>query len=248
MKPLNKKYSFILALAAIAGLFFCTPRPLSYYCNDSAQELTNSSLVAMCIPFKSFHVDYVDNTRLKPIVQYSDSFLLEAANSFLLFEGTQKFTMRPAQSRECSFVDTVATRRFSSFFRDSVDTTLFSETSRKVRELALRCSVDIVILPFACSVKQQMRQPKTWRSTSGPGYERPIGFSAVTSVHIQIWNKNGRLLFERIGRSDTGKPILYSLFKKEKPGDDIVVFAKKIYAPPLIKSLASSIKSAMRFR
>jgi hypothetical protein len=240
---LNKKYSFILAFPAISSLIFCTPPPMRY-CNDSTHELANSGLIALCAPFKTLHVEYEDNTRLKPTVQYSDSFLLEAASSLLLFEATQKFKMLPSQRGGRNPVDTMASSAYSVLTHD---TTLFSETSKRIRELAARCSVDIVILPYSCFIIQQVRQPKGWRNCNGPGYGRPSAFSAKTNVHIQVWNKNGQLLFERIGRSDTGKPILYSLLKKENPGDDIVLFAKKIYAPPLIRSLSASIKNALRF-
>jgi hypothetical protein len=237
-----KKYSYLLTLPAIAGLIFCTPGP-AVYSVSGAQRIIDAGRAALCIPLKSMHVEYIDNTKSRAESQFTDSFLLEAANTFLLYETMRTF----ASARGAGPADTAA--RYSGPMASVLlhDTATLPEASKAIGELAARCSVDIVMLPYACTVRQQITQAKGWRGSSGPGYERPAAFSAATSVHVQLWSKTGRLIYERIGRSDTGKPILYSLLKKDVPAGDIVQFAKKMYAPPLIKSLYASVKKAMRF-
>lgn len=243
MKQRIKKYSYLLVPTAIACLIFCTPRTMTYSA-DAACRLADSNVVALCLPLKKIRVEYVDETKVKPVVQFADSFLLEAANGFLLYESMRAFKVSPRQADLHKLIEDFEGGVFSAFGNDS---SRLAEVSQRVRDLAAACSVDVVVLPYSCFVKQRIAQPKGWRRSGGPGYERPIAFSATTSFHIQIWSRNGRLLFERIGMSNTGKPILYSFLKKEKPQGDIVQFAKKMYAPPLIKSLYASIQSAMHF-
>ena len=230
-------------LTAIAGLIFCTPRTMMYSA-DAASRFANSNAIALCLPLKKIYVEYIDETKVKPAVQFADSFLLEAANGFLLYESMRAFKVSPQQADRHKVIEDFDGRGFSAFGHDS---TRLAEVSQRVRGLAAACSVDVVVLPCSCLVKQRIAQPKGWRRSGGPGYERPVSFSAMTSFHIQIWSSGGQLLFERIGISNTGKPILYSFLKKDQPQGDIVQFAKKMYAPPLIKSLYASIQSAMHF-
>jgi hypothetical protein len=238
-----KQFSYFLVISALCGLIFCTPTRM-VYCANPTFRLKDSKSVALCVPFKKIHVEYFDDTKLKPDSQFTDSFFVEAANGFLLFEAMRDFKIAAQKPFQKEMIENLDGTGFSVLMNH---TGSLPEVSRRIRDLATRCSVDIVIVPYSCSVSQWISQPKPWRNRNGPGYERPISFSATTSVHIQVWSKNGELLFERIGTSDTGKPLLYSKLKKEKPTDDIVQFAKKIYAPPLIKSLYTSIQRCMRF-
>ena len=238
-----KKYSCLLAIPALCGLIFCTPNRM-VYCANPAFRLKDSGLLALCVPLKKIHIEYFDDTKLKPDSQFTDSFLLEAANGFLQYEAMRDFKMASLKPSQQEMIEKIEGSGFSVLMNH---TGSLPEVSQRIRDLAARCSVDVVILPYSCSVHQRITQPKPWRNRNGPGYQRPISFSATTSVHIQVWGKNGELLFERIGASDTGKPLLYSMLKKEKPKEDIVQFAKKMYAPPVIKSLYTSIQRGMRF-
>ncbi len=242
MKPAFKKYSCLLGLAAIAGVIFCSPR-ITVYSTDAFHRIMETHPVALCLPLAAIRAEYLDETKSKPESQFADSFLLESVNAFLLYGTMQSFAVVPQGKLRPDSAQSPSCPGYSILARDTAS---FAETSKRIRDLAVRCSADVVVLPYACSVKQRISQAKGWRNTGGPGYDRPVSFSAATSVHIQIWSRDGRLLHERIGRSDTGKPILYSLLKKDKPAGDIVQFAKKMYAPPLIKSLYASMESALR--
>jgi hypothetical protein len=243
MKHINKQYSYLLVFTAIAGIIFCSPRT-TVYSTSAAHRIFETHPAALCVPLAAIHAEYLDETKSRPESQYTDSFLLESTNAFLLFEAMRSFTGVPHDTVRPDSLNRFEIPKYSVLTHD---TTSFPEASKRIRECAARYSVDIVVVPYACSVKQRITQAKGWRNSSGPGYDRPVSFSAATSVHIQIWSKEGQLLYERIGRSDTGKPILYSLLKKDAPKGDIIQFAKKLYAPPLIKSLYASVKSAMRF-
>jgi|GEM_PF-1080468 hypothetical protein len=246
MNRFNKKYNYSAPLAAISicGILLCTRPETAYFSNEHA-ELFNSNTIALCAPFKNMRVEYLDNTKLRPDSLYADSFLTEAANGLLMFEVAQRYRVSPERTSAEDSVENLEKRGYSALAHD---TALRILTSKRVSALAEKYSVDLVVVPYSCVVKQRAEQEKGWRNSSGPGYDRPVSFSATTAVIIQLWDKSGRLLYERIGKGDTGRPILYTLFKKEKPGGDIVKFAKKMYAPPLIKSLYGSIKEAMRIQ
>jgi hypothetical protein len=235
-------YRSLLAMT-VSGLVFCTPKTMMYSA-DAASRLSDPTIVALCLPLAKVRVDYIDETKLHPAAEFADSFLLEAANGFLLYESMRAFKMNCRQSGREKPCEAFEPGEFSAFSKDS---SRFQEVSKRIRDLAEACSVDVVVLPRSCAIQQRIVQPKGFRGRSGPGYERPLSFSAVTSFHVQIWSRGGQLLYERIGRNSTGKPVLYAFLKKEKPAGDIVQFAKKMYAPPLIKSLYASIQSAMHF-
>jgi hypothetical protein len=241
---LTKKYNYIVPLAAISAciLFLCTKTERSFLGAESG-ALNNSNLVALCAPFKNVSVEYRDNTGLKPDSLFADSFFAEAANGLLTFEAKQRYRLCPKKTEASDSMETLERGRYSPL---NGDTAFGSATSERISRLAQKYSVDLVIVPYSCVIKQRTQSGTGWRKASGPGYDRPVSFSATATVHIQIWNASGRLLYERIGTSQTGKPLLYSLLKKEKTGNDIVKFAKKMFAPPLVKALYMSIKRATR--
>jgi hypothetical protein len=243
MNLINKQYSYILALTAISGIIFCSPQT-TVYSTNAAQRLIETHPAALFVPLAAMRVEYIDETKSRPESQFTDSFLLESTNAFLLFEAMRSFASVPHDKGKPDSIGRFSGPGYSVLAHDTASR---AEVSKWIRKCAARCSVDVVVVPYSCSVRQRVTQTKGWRNTGGPGYDRPVAFSAATSVHIQIWSKEGQLLYERIGRSDTGKPILYSLLKKKTPSGDIVEFAKKMYAPPLIKSLYASVKRAMRF-
>ena len=229
-------------LASITYIAACSPRPL-VYSGPELGELYNPAQTALCLPVRNMRIEYFDNTQQRPDTQYSDAFLQDAATGLLMFEVTQHFKIRPAQIDSSDSIGMLRTSRYSVL---SGDTALRLVAARRIQDLAGKYAVNIVVVPYAISVRQYTVKPEGWRADNGPGYDRPISFTAKTSVHIQFWNSKGQLLYERIGRSDTGRPVFYSLLKKEKPGSDVVKFAKKFYAPPLVKSLYASIRAATR--
>jgi len=216
--------------------------------NDPGNRLLNRSQTVLCLPLDTLHVTYADNTKSIPDTLFNDSFFIEAANGLLLYEASQDFNLAhfvPADSDSISFI------KRTGFSRLNADTASLLLISEYVKGLAKKHKTDLVIIPYSCIIRHITVRPTGWRNDkfSGPGYEKPISYTAKTEFHVQIWDKNGTLLFERIGKSDTGRPIFYSFLKKEKkPDKDIVKYAKRFYAPPLIKSLYNSIKVALQVR
>ena len=202
MKPIAKKYSCLLSLTAIAGVIFCTPRTM-VYSTDAFYRLAATHPSAICVPLTALRAEYLDETKSKPDGQFPDSFLLESANAFLLFETMKNFTAAAHGTGRPDSIEAIPFPRYSILEHDTAS---FAEVSKRIVELAARCSADVVVLPYSCYVKQRVMQAKGWRNGGGPGYDRPVSFSAVTSMHVQIWSRDGRLLHERVGRSDTGKP------------------------------------------
>jgi hypothetical protein len=228
--------------------------------NDANDQLQNRSKNALCLSIDTLHVTYVDNTKAIADTLFNDSFFIEAANGLLMYEVSKNFgirqwtpqdTLKDAPQDPSSGADSLAVFRHGGFSRLTHDTASLHLIAGRIRELAKKYNADLVVIPYACMIKHITVRPTGWRNDkyAGPGYDRPISYTAKTDFHVQIWDKNGTLLYERIGKSNTGRPILYSFLKKEKhPDKDIVKYAKRFYAPPLVKSLYNSIKIAMRVR
>jgi hypothetical protein len=216
--------------------------------NDSAGLLLDKGKTALCLPLDSLRVRYVDNTKAVPDSLFNDSFFIQAVNKLLTFEVSQNFSL--CQSRPDT-LDSLFAFRHDGYSLLDKDTGRLNDISLRVQTLSKKHGADFIIVPYSCEIKHTAIRPTGWRRDrfSGPSYERPTSYTAKTSFHVQVWDKTGRIIYERIGRSDTGRPFLYSWFKREKnPDADIVKYAKRFYAPPLIKSLYNSIKLAMMVR
>lgn len=235
--------SVLMSLPALAACFVSCSSHALVYSGAGRGQLDNPGQTALCLPVSKLHIEYIDNTQLRPESQYSDSFLEEAATGLLMYEAAQLFRIGQTQPDLTDSIEKFQASRYSVL---AGDTALRLLVSRRVQNLAEKYGVNIIVMPYAISVKQFIVKPKGWRSGNGPGYDRPVSYTAKTSVHIQFWNSRGQLLYERVGRSDTGRPIFYSLLKKEKPGGDMVKFAKNFFAPPLVKSLYASLRTAMQ--
>jgi hypothetical protein len=241
MKKIVLLSSFAAAVVAFCG---CAAN-MATAVNDPANQLVNRAKNALCLPVDTLHVTYVDNTKAIPDTLFSDSFFMEAANGLLMYEVSKNFNISQWTPQD---TDSVAFFRQGGFSPLTHDTGSLHLIARRVSELAKKYNADLIVVPYSCRIKHFTVRPAGWRNDkyAGPGYERPISYTAKTEFHVQIWDNNGTLLFERIGKSDTGRPILYSFLKKEKrPDKDIVKYAKRFYAPPLVKSLFNSIKAAM---
>ena len=238
----------VLAPAIFACMCGCSVSSVSLV-NDPGHLLRNISKTALCLPVDTLRVRYVDNTKAMPDTLFNDSFFMEAANSLMLFEVSKNFTIRQWAPKDS---DSIAVFRRGGFSRLAHDSVLIPAVSNYISALAKRYAADLVVIPYACSIKHITLRPSGWRDdkyAASPGYERPISYTARTEFHVQIWDKSGALLYERVGKSDTGRPVFYSFLKKEKkPDKDIVKYAKRFYAPPLVKSLYNSIKEALRVR
>ena len=229
--------AFLIALGGMS----CAPRGIGYFGPDP-QRLFDPSLSALCLPVTAVRVENVDNTKLRPDIQFSDSFLQNAVSGLILFEVAKKFKIGRLPAGSLDPMEKPSRARYSVLAEDTADKLL---VSRLMLERAAKYAVDFIVVPYAVYVKQRTVKPASWRDDEGPGYDRPVSITAVTSVHLQIWDKNGRLIFERIGESSRGQPVLYSWLKQKKPDRDIVTFARRLYAPPLLKALYASVVSAL---
>ncbi len=235
----------VLPAVLLSGLVFagCAAHTASY-ASDPSRMLLDQSKLALCIPLDSLHVKYLDNTASISDSVFSDSFFVQAANGLLSFEVSRNFKVCAWPRNES---DSFRLLRQSGYSRLDKDTTNVQLASNVVRQIAERYKADLVVVPYSLQIRQIIVKPSGWRDDRfGSAYERPTSYTAKTSFHVQIWDKNGRLLYERIGRSTTGNFFLYSMLKKAKnPDKDIVKYAKRFYAHPLVKALYDSIKLAM---
>jgi hypothetical protein len=240
---------FIAVVALALGVAGCSVHMVTL-ANDPGNQLLNRSKIALCLSVDTIHVTYVDNTKAIADTLFNDSFFIEAANSLLLYEAAKNFPLRQLDAASLG-ADSLAAFRHGGYSRLTHDTASLPLIATLVRDLSKKHNADLVIVPYAYVVRNVVIRPAGWRNDkfAGPGYDRPVSYTAKTEFHVQIWDRTGALLYERIGKSDTGRPILYSLLKKEKhPDKDIVKYAKRFYAPPLVKSLYNSIKAAMQVR
>ncbi len=236
-----------LGISFIIFLSGCTAQMITKE-NDPDQQLLKRYKTALCIPINYLHVSYVDNTKSIPDTLFNDSFFIEAANGLFAYEVSQNFKIVPFSPADS---DSISSIKNSGYSRLNSDTSSFSHMTEFVKSIAKKHKTDLVVVPYSCIIKHITVRPTGWRNDkfSGPGYEKPISYTAKTEFHVQIWDKTGALLYERIGKSDTGRPVFYSFLKKEKnPDKDIVKYAKRFYAPPLVKSLYNSIKIALQVR
>jgi hypothetical protein len=254
MKQITRAIAF---LAAISASFYGCAGQKAALVNDPGNILLSFSKTALCLPVDTLHVRYVDNTKAMPDTLFNDSFFMEAANGLLLFEVSKNFSIRQWTPQDASVgaptdADSLAVFRHGGFSRLLKDTGSIKAVSNHVADLAKKYNTDLVVVPYTCLIRNFAVRPAGWRNDkygTSPGYERPISYTSKTEFHVQIWDKSGTLLYEKIGKSDAGRPVFYSLLKKEKhPDKDIVKYAKRIYAPPLVKSLYNSIKAAVRVR
>ena len=212
------------------------------YHNDPDHVLAMSGLEALCIPITSLDIEYLDNTVYKPVSELTDSFLLESANGLFMYESMKRFKLKQADGALADSAHRISSFGLSNLHKGD---TIPDSVVAFISELAARNEVDVVIIPVRCTVKHVTNRPDSYRKSSGPGYERPVSYVAKTSFQVQVFSSKGQLLCEQVGRTDSGQPILYSLFKETKPGADVVQFASRFYAPPLLKSLSQSIKIAL---
>jgi hypothetical protein len=243
------KKALLLFTAAVTSVLLMSgcAAQMATYTDDAGNILLNRQKTALYLPIDSLRVTYMDNTKSIPDTLFNDSFFIEAANGLLLYEVAKNFAMCQSQADS---LDSLWLFRRSSYSRLTADTVYLQYISHRIQALAARHNADLVIVPYSCAIRHVTIRPAGWRQDRfGPAYERPISYTAKTAVHVQIWDKTGRIIYERIGKSDTGRPILYSILKKEKNRDsDIVKYAKRFYAPPLVKSLYNSIKLAVMVR
>ena len=239
----------ILILSALCTLSNGETNPpqkdTTFYKNDPGNLLSNLRQTILIIPIHVVHEKFINNTQKSPPTPPSDSFFIEAANGLINFECSKYFKI-------CSYVegfkeisDSLSHFYNSRFSKLTEKDTNSAEISALMKKTAEKFNVDLILLPFSCDIEHITYQQKGWRDA--PSYQRPIKYISKTRVHIQMWDRNGNLLYERIGKDKTNRPVLYSLFKKEEPkeNEEIGAYARRFFAPPAIRSLSNSIVDAM---
>jgi hypothetical protein len=216
----------------------------SVFLNDTDNMLSNSSLTIFVIPVKNLKVRYLNNTSVEYERQFSDSFFIESANSLITFECSKPFSLCNSEEKFEEFIDSSEVFSGLKYSTLKLDTTEFESFTDCIKEVAGRYNADLVLFPYFCSIKHIISQQKGWRGQSSTA--GPVKYRAQTNIHLQIWDKDGNLLYERVGKADTGRPVLYSIFKKRRMNRGIVAFAKHLYTSPLVKSLYKAIVEAMR--
>lgn len=248
----NKSYlhnacSFCVGFSLVAIVLVClhcAATTSSGYVNDPDNELKNRNAKAVYVPVTHIHTSYSDNTAASVDTRYSDSFLVETVNTYAHFIAAQRFGLVEAKvaGNDSAAKETPPTYSYPA--SGSIDSAAVPE---QVRQIALETGAQLVIVPDSCEINYTLYKPAGWRGGKyDDTYGRPQKCMAHSKFRVRIWNKNGLLLCERTGISDNDKPFLYSLFKKEKPSGDLVAFAKRLYAPPIIKSLYRSVENALK--
>ncbi|MBD3344567.1 MAG: hypothetical protein GF401_05850 [Chitinivibrionales bacterium] len=241
------RHSIKIALIIVPVLLsFCANRSTMVYVHNNHDILSDSTATVLYIPLQQIITEYFDNTRIHPDTQFADSFFLEALNGLVPFELGKHFQIHQSDSLGDSIGKLFEKR--ASFLKN--DTTHFDSISFYIYQLTKKYKVDLVAFPYSCCIQHRVAQPRGWRNDKyGEGhYSRPVSYAAQTKFHLQIWDNRGNLLFERIGANTTKRPILYSIFKREQGDKDINEFARRFYAPPLVRSLYKSASSSMIFR
>jgi len=234
---------FLPGILAVSLLTGCATQQAAVYRGaDFSRILTSGTRSAVCLPLLAVNTEYFDNTTGAADVRFSDSFLVSSADMLLLYETSRRYKLVD----DTGWAEVVEARQRPAFSILAGDTGNRAETAAFIAERAQRDGAEFVLVPYRCTVSYRVFQPQGWRQDvhQGGSYSRPTTYKASTLFHLQVWHKNGTLLYERVGKSDTGKPLLYSWFKKESPKEDIQAYARRFYAPPLIKSLQNAIAAA----
>lgn len=238
---INNKAQILFAI--FYGTIFADQSELVFI-NDENNTLHNTSKTIAVIPITDIKVNYHNNSNVDYEKQFTDSFFIESANDLITYECSKYFSL-------ADYGDTALKDLFDSsgIFRgytysrlknDSVELESFREC---LKEAAQAFQTDLILFPYSCSINHNISQQKGWRGLSSTA--GPVKYSARTNVHVQIWTREGELLYEKIGWASTGRPMLYSIFRKRKMNRGIVSYAKHLYTSPLVRSLYKAIERAM---
>ena len=118
----------------------------------------------------------------------------------------------------------------------------------QIIDISHECKAGLIVIPIGCCIQQTATQERGWRDDKyGPSYARPVKYYAEARFHVQIWDGKGILLYERIGKGSSGRPLLYRLFKRDpKKSETYTAFARRVFAPPLVKALNEAVVDALK--
>lgn len=234
-----------LLLLTLAFLCFCLPpkRGLSLH-SGSQEPALDTTLVSLYIPLQKVTITVKDETgSLHPPI-ISEAFFIEVANALVQYEVAQRFkVLHQTVSDTSAAPSSTVPCQGSLSFRSAIPADP-EKVAEAIRSIASKCSVDLVVLPIKASVKETLGKRGGWRSDKyGQSYERPVTCIAEASISLQIWDRNGKMVYTSNGKGASKQPLFYSLLKREKPKkEDLVHFSKNVFAPPLIRALSSAVK------
>jgi hypothetical protein len=247
----NASNRAVFSLFGLCALFYCCciPLPRRDSTGGPARLFSDSSLVAIYIPLEKIKIFLVDESHSSLPASLNDTFFIEVANALAQYEVSRHFNLL-----HFTLPDTVDTvQKFCAPDRQKALRSLMvaDNGSREkmiaaVRSVAAQCSVDLLIFPVLCSIRETVSQQSGWRNDKyGKSYERPATCVAEALFHVQIWNKNGKKVYEYKSLGISKQPVFYSLFKQEKPkNENLVKYSKSLFAPPLIRALGEAVKKA----
>lgn len=227
--------------------------------------LPETSLLALYIPLEKITLSIIpekDLSALKktnPIYLFAkipsppsslknDSVFIEMANTLALNEIQQHYKAilyRQDTSDTSQNSGTIVNlqTRWSPL---SHDTGFSEKVGSFVQKAAEKYRVDLVIIPYECSLKETETQRAAWRNNKyGRYYDKPSTVDAKALFHVQIWDKTGRLQYERIGTSRCTRPVFYESLKQTQPqNQNLVDYSKNIFAPIVVRALGGACTNA----
>jgi hypothetical protein len=232
-------------------------------------KLPGTSLLALYIPLDKISLSMVQDKDLatliksnplylfvkkKPVISQAssdnDSFYIEMANALALYEISQHYKVfqHKADTNDSMLKDQISILLPTRWSPLANDTGSFEKISSFTKQTAEKYAVDLIIIPYECSLKETETQTKGWRDNKyGKYYEKPSTVDAKALFHVQIWDKNGHLQYERKGTGSSKRPILYDALKQKQPvnqGPIDYAYAKNIFAPTLVRALGVACRNA----
>ncbi|MBD3420852.1 MAG: hypothetical protein GF398_12100, partial [Chitinivibrionales bacterium] len=189
----------------------------AFIAHGAQAELTPRSRIYL-VPLTRITTRFDDRLNTAADTQFSDSFFVESGNSLLAYEIGRRFRLVNADAFR---VDSTLANEPSPVPGDGE--VGFDDMPALAKRLCAQHDADLLALPRECIMTHIVSQQQGWRNDQyGSNYDdKPIRYIARTKLHLQIWNKEGKLLYEKSGKGLSERPFLYSLFKRRKPGVEI---------------------------
>lgn len=173
--------------------------------------------------------------------QFSESFLVDAANQLLMHHLSQYQNI--ITKTDDSLLANLSVSSLMNFLTANNDSAT-TDTATIIRAIAQKSGAEFVAIPCSCSLQLIVFKQNNWRDgRGGTSYRRPEKKTALATVMIQIWDKNGKFICDKNGIGKDTKPMLYSYIGKRLKIKSIVSYSRKIYANPLVKALNEACKN-----
>lgn len=212
------------------------------YKNPTADQFLVSAQTVVYQSFPRIHPHFIDQTQAYPDSMFSDSFYTAAATAFLVYELKKHFKTVLAVP-DSLLIDSTFT--YSLLNHDTCNfipcSSAISSILRSLPTNALYCRV------IEVTAKDIVIRPQGFRDGKFEGsYSRPDQHRSKVTVHLQLFDKHGTLLFEKKVLATNSKPFGYTVLKTQKiKNNDIVKYANRLYAPPILKAMARAMRSAI---